>query len=58
MDLRYLISGSTLVKEEVKISDCPKAMGNFRVYPNYVLSFEFTRDGDEFGRIIAGIGQN
>ena len=49
-----------MVKEEVKIpvSDCRNAMGNFKVYPKYVLSFEFTRDADEIGRIIAGLGHN
>ena len=47
-----------MVKEEVKISDCPKGMGNLKVYPKYVLSFEFTRDADEIGRIIAGLGHN
>ena len=58
IDLRFLTGGVALVKEEMKISECPKAMGNFKVYPKYVLSFEFTRDADEIGRIIAGLGHN
>ena len=49
-----------MVKDEVKISDChaSKGMGNLKVYPKYVLSFEFTRDADVIGRIIAGLGHN
>jgi len=54
MDLRFLLSGSTLEKKEVKIvKKGSKAIGNFEVYPNYVLGFEFKQDADGFGRIIS-----
>ena len=57
MDLRFLLSGTTLEKKEVKIvKKGSKAIGNFEVYPNYVLGFEFKQDADGFGRIISGIG--
>ena len=57
MDLRFLLSGSTLGKKEVKIvKKGSKAIGNFDVYPNYVLGFEFKQDADGFGRVISGTG--
>ena len=57
MDLRFLLSGSTLEKKEVKIvKKGSKAIGNFDVYPNYVLGFEFKQDADGFGRVISGTG--
>ena len=57
MDLRFLLSGSTLEKREVKIvKKGSKAIGNFEVYPNYVLGFEFKQDADGFGRVISGTG--
>ena len=44
-------------KKEVKIvRKGSKAIGNFDVYPNYVLGFEFKQDADGFGRVISGTG--
>ena len=52
-----MLSGSTLEKKEVKIvKKGSKAIGNFEVYPNYVLGFEFKQDADGFGRVISGTG--